>query len=904
MNLIRNLGTAARVAVPLLLGGALASPALAAELRLELGGERSPSAIQDRIDLEARRFGRAYADLTRAARERLSMRRPFSQPVRVVLVRNGVPLPESSRQGRQNGDLTLQFDATGARAFPTAYQSLLERTFASARPAINAVYGAPAQGGVVRVRNYDADIQDRYAVAGGVYVANGPDGPEIRFPVYNNAVSASVNFVHTLLLAYQGAQSRPFDAWSEGMARAATMRIVRQAGSLPDSPEADQIESALVNYDASAYYDWANQPALGSPRFIAPNLLNVPLPIGGSLGGLYLLRHQMAGTAWHKAIVQQPGFLAEFNRRAYATPAGGLDSEAELVDLAFAAMQALVGGANPVVEGLPIRDWIRRQHALDPTLTPGLKTLVQPLPLPPSTVSDFAVFDIWLHAFMTLTSGDETLLSGASYPIFWRPDGERFFTAAQDDVIGVQGAFGSVTPNFPSETFGGEPYRVAVDLPFQDQAPRAYLPAGGVQPGVTTPPNTFYGTLTGVPYNPSQTYRVTVSWPGGSQSADFRRLAFGMRITDAAYLAANRLDVKVFRLVGGAPTDVIVERQVNKGPGELGVDLRVNDGHATFTTNLAAALRGFGVPLQPYRPNLAFVLQQQSSQTLAARWDPLSARYRFFPSEGAAMQGYGFFLRAPAAKAITVEGRASPNTPISVALKPGWNLVSSPLPGSTSTANVLVTRGAGSVVSYAEAIGTLVANTFFRLEPDPADPEKGSLVPSTTFEAGQAYFVRALQAEGAVLSFQPASGAGPRASVLRSFKDRYTWEKRLTLRSDRGAWTQTVIGASPQGSRGFEPKLDCELPAGPGGLAMASVLGRALYRDIRRVGTNEAWTLALTGLRPGVGYTVLVDSPVGRRTALLIDPETGTRIRITTTGAYRFVARATSKTLRMEAGAF
>ena len=74
------------------------------------------------------------------------------------------------------------------------------------------------------------------AVVGGFYLDdNGSGEREIRFPVYAAPEAAAVNFVHCLLLAYLGSKDYGFDAFSEGLVRASTMRIARTAGALPAS---------------------------------------------------------------------------------------------------------------------------------------------------------------------------------------------------------------------------------------------------------------------------------------------------------------------------------------------------------------------------------------------------------------------------------------------------------------------------------------------------------------------------------------------------------------------------------------------------------------------------------------------------------------------------------------------
>ena len=170
---------------------------------------------------------------------------PFSMPMVAQLTMQGVgPRMPVVRGGTRGGSspITLAFDTSGPRVFPTGYRDLLQSVLDTARPTMDIVFGTPNVGGSVRVRSYDADIGDRDAVAGGIYVPdNGFGEAEIRFPVYSNNEAAAVNFLHTLLLAYLGPASYGYDAFQEGLVRAATMRVSRSAGAMPAGLSGSQI---------------------------------------------------------------------------------------------------------------------------------------------------------------------------------------------------------------------------------------------------------------------------------------------------------------------------------------------------------------------------------------------------------------------------------------------------------------------------------------------------------------------------------------------------------------------------------------------------------------------------------------------------------------------------------------
>ena len=895
------------------------SSALATELRVEVGLTRSAGSIYELTDEAVRRFARRAALLSRSRRDFLRAHGqadvPFSTPVRVVLTENGVPLPMRPAGRAAGADIVPTFDTTGARAFPASYQTLLEDVFTAARPAMNAVFGAPAIGATVHVRNYDADIQDRLAVAGGYYIPNGPDGPEIRFPVYLSPVSAAINYVHTLLIAYQGNTPYPFDAINEGLVRAATMRVVRTPNSLPGSPDPAAVEQTLdSSYDVSTFYDWYNQPALGCRTFIAPNLLDTQLPAGGNTGGIFLLRYQMAGTAWLKVLTEHPAFVAEFNRNYYLNPAAYVTMD----DFATLGQSVLAILTRSTVEGLNFADWMERQYILDSDLTAGLKLLVQPFPVDPTpSTNDFGVFGIVFNAFRTDALGNESLLAGTAFPVYWRPDFFRFFTTAQDDVIGISGAFGSVVPNFPGSTFGGVPYKVAVDVPFAGGVTRAYLPAGAVATATNPAPSNFYGTLTGLPPLAAGDYEVSVEWAGGSElMIPVSNFAFGVDVADAGFDAALVTTIRVFTFDGVDRTELF-SRRLNKGPGPLALDLRPPVADASYTFTLPGRLSLVGVPLQPYRIRPSGVFGMSDDAALVARWNPVTSRFDLFPDEGQVMHGHGYYVRPAASASVTVNGVVPPRTPVSVSLQPGWNIVSVPFSQTIGTSNIQFTVATEAVTDYAGASGTIIGNTVFEFVPDGVNLDAGTLVPATSFEPGKGYLVRALRPEGAVMVFTPndfspssprgRGGRGGRVGVgapevAKGLPERgggwnfqkHRWETGLQLTGYSGAKSVVVLGQRTEALKGYDPLYDSDLPPSPGGFQLIVIDGGRMFRDIRTWGARETYRLAATGLSSGERCTLRLRPTVGKKTLTLVDLESGTTRTFRGGGIYIFNAVGTT----------
>lgn len=886
----------------------LALPSLAS-VEVELGTTRSGD-WESLAMSQVKDLNEKLANMTDRARALRGDEQVFSTPHRVVLTRNGVELPFVPQGRGPEADITLQFDSSGPNAFPTEYRDYLMSVFAAAKPAMDGIFGFANVGGTVKVLNYDESIQARLAVSGGYYVHNAPTGPEIRFPVYQSTTSAAINFIHTLLLAYMGPAQYPFDSYNEGFVRAATITIARTAGAIPNSSP-ELIEAALDSlYDASVFYPYSNVPGLGAPQFIAPNLLNDPLPAGGSTGGIFLLRYQMAGTAWAKLLAQYPAFIRQFNSYYYLSPSS-YQTLAQLEALGQVALNDVAGAPGAKVEGYSFKDWAMRQQILDVRINAGLKLVPQAFPIQatPGT-SDFGVFGIIINAFRTDPFGNETLLNGTTYPIFWRPDNSRFFTSVQEDQVPINGAYGSLVPNFPGATFNNQVYRVAVDLPFGGKNVRVYLPAGAITTGTDSTPNNIYGTLTGFKEIPSSVLRVNVEWVGGSlQGIAVNNFAFGAEITDPTFTPAQKCTVRVFRVQGPTVTE-IQTLEVNKGYGALPLDIRSPDSDSSFVFARQDRLALVGIPFEPYRPNPADVLGLPDQSTLVARFNPVLNRYDLYPDEGEFRQGLGYFTRATVQSGVLLQGRTSANTPISIHLQPGWNMVTVPGVNAVNKTDLQVTRTTEAISTWSQAAGILVGQAIFGFNPDPLNPDAGSLVESQVMEPGKAYFVRALKAEGAVLIFPAASGpAGVSAQIGnapqfgqepkgRGGFGLAEWRNRVTITSASGHYAAIEIGQKQGAIYGHNPKEDDWIAPGPGGLQLIVINGGPAYRDIRPTKRFDTYTVRINGLEPGKTYQ-LNSQAIGAGTRLRIYGIGGPGAFLDPGASISFTATSTAMTIQV-----
>lgn len=880
-------------------------------LFVEAPTSRSAGAIADAADNAVRGFGRSVARLTAWQREfiqKTTRKRTFvSLPSTVVITQNGVPQYPPAGSGRAN-DLNLVFDP--ARKFTPDYENFLAAVFATVESRLTATFGDPSIGGNVIISSYDADIGDRDAVAGGYFFYDpATQTQQIRFPEYSDAVGikfevAAVNFVHTLLLAYMGPKYFPFDAFTEGLVRAATMKIVRTPGALPAGLDPDLIEQVLDStYDVGPYYDWCNQPGLGGPTFIAPNLRAAPLPIGGAVGGLYLVRYQMAGSAFLKVLGEHPNFAKEFLVRYYANPSQ-FTTEAQLAALGQIALNA-AGGPNSTVEGRPFAEWHLRQHILDTTLAAGTKLMVQPFAITDNlSGGDFGVFGIQAHLFRTDTAGNETLLRETSYPIYWSPDFTRVFTSAQDDRMDIFQGYGSVAPNFVGSAFNNEPYRVTVDIPVLDQIERVYLPAGAIATPANPTASTVFGCLTGIESGTGISYRIALTWAGGATMIPVLNGAFGAVVTDGNFLREQaRVRVDVIQTKDGADATVLT-RWVNKAPGALGLTLHVD---ALETLAVPGGVRKgislVGVQGRPYRASVRSLLGDAA--LLGARWNPTRSRFEFLPEFAAATPGVGFFARPDANLLAEFSGLAVARTPVAIALKPGWNLITNPLLSEASKANIQVVVKDSFPRTFEDAIldGQIGADIFEFL-PGANDafsgaPEKGTLIKGDTFRPGVGVYLRVFAPTGATLLFTPGLGQTRGPGLPKP-----TWSLNFSLSAatgkTKGETTSVQLARAKQATRGYDNTFDSELPPTMGGLQASLTGPNPLFRDTRGFGSLETYSLTLKGLEIGATYEVKIVPTIGKAGRFtVIDPKLPLLKRFVDKGSYRFKAKTATRIIKV-----
>jgi len=811
--------------------------------------------------------------------------------IAVVKDPSGKYLQKAKCTTNQRSSLTLEFPDEGndPGPFPDAYKQLLQNTFDTFRPVLDTFFGLPFQGGVVKVYNKDAVIGDRDAVAGGIYFPDdGSGSPAIWFPVYNSKETAVVNFLHCLYHAYVGPAMFQYDAWSEGIARAATMETCRlNRGVLQGmGMDLETLDLVISNtYDNSSLYSWYNQPPLGNPTFIAPNLKDDDLPPGGSLGGIFLMRYRQAGTAWAKFFAEySPGFFASFLEDYYAAfmndPAISGNVPA-LVSLMQNAMDE-VKGQGAKIEEQSFADWYRRQYILNTSVSLGKKMFVESIPIVYGLGGDdFGVFAIWTSYYETHPGGAEQLLSGTSFPIYWDSFFSRMFLTGQDDRVDFTAGFGSITPNLP-DVFGGVYYKATVELPLSENIVRTVLPAGAIATAKNSIPNNFYGTVigfdgfvTGGGNSIGGYVRLTITGKNPI-SAPLRNGAFGTKLPEDYFsnpaTGVNiprhaKVEVILKNFDSGKET-VLKTLFVNTWGTSLGLTIFADtdetneedsEGAYRFPGGLKGGVQMVGFPVRPFVTDMAQILGLNPLETLVARWRQDLLKYDMYPNIPPFDYGRGYYIRMPTdVPDFTIVGAKPGRQPMSVPLQVGWNQIANPFDTEITFVNVSVQKATESAVDIADAIAKgWIDTVMFTFVPGAPDlysgvPEGGTLVPADSFLPGEGVYVRVLATEGVTFTFRPGAFERKERSHFRA--DTTHWTARLFWEGSNLEKSIVEVGYKPGANPGYDQGLDALLPPIWGGAIQAQLGGSSpMFRDIRG-DSAKIWKVTLTGLHVGKPY--------------------------------------------------
>lgn len=826
----------------------------------------------------------------------------------LVVLRDGGKIVQPART--RYGDGTLSFTFEGWNAGQEAF---LRQVINTALPLIESVYGKPAQSGTVKVVNYDEQIGDRDAVAGGIFNAS---TNEILFPVYNSQNSVIINLVHVLIHAFHGPLIFDYDAWEEGFARAVTVLVAHRVAQAMGVSDPDGFFNTDPNYHALPFYDLLNQPALGNNVFIAPSLKQLPISPGW-LGGMYLPRMQMAGSAWLKVHLEDPEFFKKFNAQYYAqyNPNESIKLSGDIPRLKAIAASVLANGGT--VEGLPFDRWYERQYVLDTSVSFGKKIYAWVVPDRADEGKDNPGISMVVMYYQTTADGDEIPLNDVCYPIYWDYNQQnRLFLGAQYERIDIVDGEGTVAPLFIN--IGGA-QRVLIDLPLGGLHLRIpFAPGYG---GTKTNPNNLYGAVLGLD---SGTVHIS-SNIGVQGSTTLSQGGFGIKLPSPAFEQLARYTITIKDGNG----NTVATRQVNLGYQEAVLTLEVTDSAQTLTHTFPAGLRMISLPILPFASDNADALGVPRNQLLLAHWrqdTPGDNKYLLYPTAPPFRPGVGYWVKLRSTVIADIRG-VTPRTDqnFTIATTYGWNQIGNPFTTPVDVSDIEVQYLLNDPVPFATAVGKgWVGGTIWRY-----NPSTNSYEPATTLQPWEGYWLRVLVAEGVTLTFPAPVASGASLSRTRqSVGAKTDWQIALTA-SAGDSRAQVRVGQAAGAGDGFDPAYDSEAPPDFGQMLSFGVLNpdwgtaAGIYAaDVRRSGARATWNLQVRTPAPEMDVTltwsdlrfvpkdtrlVLVDDATGRRynlrtvssvtlrtdqtgtrrLQLLAEPQSGATLRITGLRAQR-----------------
>jgi hypothetical protein len=190
------------------------------------------------------------------------------------------------------------------------------------------IYGNPAFNITVNIR------QDPTISFAGLYY------PSMNEMVIKN-LSTPDPICHELIHAFHDDNIITLSSYEEGMTRATEVEVF-------DHLPAYNYFNRNHSYTYDVYYEALNKQKIGSKY--GNFFLGAPL----------LLRYQLSGYAWAKCLLENPKFLANFNRKLYAMTlldSTTLSTESELINIA--------SKVQPKVENKAFKTWYRHQGVLN-----------------------------------------------------------------------------------------------------------------------------------------------------------------------------------------------------------------------------------------------------------------------------------------------------------------------------------------------------------------------------------------------------------------------------------------------------------------------------------------------------------------------------------------------------------
>lgn len=847
----------------------------------------------------------------------------------VVLVRrNGrLAAPKPPPPGRAPNELTFTIPTSGDGGWSAQAAAELAALRDALYPELKTILGPPGWSGNVTILNKDPRLGKVDSVIGALLVVDNTSGSvEIWFPSFSAFQTRFLALAQVMAQAFHAKQRVAWDAWEQGMGRAAALVCARDLQAIfTENGQAVTAAANALSFYYTPFYDLLNQPPLGNNTFTPPTKSNQDLDQNTltTLAGMLVPRLQMSSTAWLKCFIENSGFFQNFNAAYYAAYA----QDATIANDTN-RLRALAAAAVPSVEGMPFDDWFERQYVLDTSVTPGRKLYAYTQPtFPTGAQGDDSGAAIFLVYYQTTTTGDELDRNGTANLVYWDYSFINRLFLPSFDIATITDGFGSVAPFFTN--IGGNPadkMRVAIDIPVNKEYVRIYFPAG--ETGTEEAPNDFSGVVVGADTgNLSVVYRDG----GGTIATTVQQGAFGA--VGAQGTVPNGFSRTTLTFTTPQNQTYTFQRNTAFSNAYFIAPifvLAVPPPAATLSHAFAAGPQLISLPFRPFTSDLARVFGTNPNATLLAQWRqdlPTDNKYLYYPTLPLYQPGYGLWSNfAAAVNATNMQGERTDNQQaISIAVPFGWTQIGPPYPDrDLNLDNDIEVQYLGDTpVTFAAAVTNgWIAPGVFGYTPDTGYHDitnaNDTTLPAKTLQSWHGYWVRVLVTEGVTLTYLNPSLSQQSRAARRSgsksdigtraatpTRERDSWRVPLFVRDAAGRTATATFGQSPRGDASYVPTLSVASPpplargapllgirfphadwdAGTGGS------GGDFVTDIRRSATRAEWDVVVTVPQAEQTYTLswghTAALPRGTRLTL-VDTETGTRRLMNSTSSFTF----------------
>ena len=687
-----------------------------------------------------------------------------------------------------------------------------------------------------------------------------------------------------------------FDAWEEGLARAAQVIVIKQV-----LPQFDIFRDPL---NVIPGYATLNQAALSHPTFSAEETADL-LRLSVRLG--------MAQAAWLKVYVTNHAFFREFHARYYARLNSGEEGLAGDVP----RLKNLCREVVPVVEGQDFLDWYRRQFVFDTSLTTGAKLFV--FNVPTKTYNEqFDQFDnaliLIIHHYRTTALGKEEPLTGTVALRYFGYDDFDLTSSSIGGATGVAdhvvlGNFGDPGIGFITPLFFniGGPQRLRVQVRVNGLLEEIFYPfdvARGDEPPPNDRPNSLFGLITnGI----GGTFQVAI------EGKDPLELTVTQGVFSAAVPGGLAVPARATLTLQKDGTEV--RREVALGFEQAIIIFPLGAESVSLSQAFPAGLQMISLPAWPDGSDEAEVLGMAPERLLLARHRPEQADdflYQLYPETPPFRPGRAYWLDLPTAHTVEFRGeRGKPNVILEGAgeirepfyqmfLAPGWQQIGNPYPDfPVAVEDLQVQRGDGPRVPLAQArINGWVGYSVWEYR----GQENVSV---TQLEPWHGYWLQVLseEDEGITLFFPEiaaqASRQPPPPAALPREEKAEAWQVPLRAQAGPARDTQNAFGVATAGTAAYNRGFDEAQPPDFRGYVSLSFphpeWGRQAgdyARDIRASGSvRTVWEAVVRTDLPNTDVTVawpnLREIPEDLSLTLL-DPTTGHRQWMRTTSSFHF----------------